>query len=69
MFQSMTDGPIWEKEFALLVDQEHFEKVWGIMLPNVEQYADSFLTSISNFGNQGVTLTGNDDVLKFNTPW
>lgn len=48
MFQSMTDGPIWEKEFALLVDQEHFEKVWGIMLPNVEQYADSFLTSISN---------------------
>ena len=27
MFQSMTDGPIWEKEFALLVDQEHFEKV------------------------------------------
>ena len=54
MFQSMTDGPIWEKEFALLVDQEHFEKVWGIMLPNVEQYADSFLTSISNFGNQGV---------------
>lgn len=26
MFQSMTDGPIWEKEFALLVDQEHFEK-------------------------------------------
>ena len=51
MFQSMTDGPIWEKEFALLVDQEHFEKVWGIMLPNVEQYADSFLTSISNFGN------------------
>ena len=50
MFQSMTDGPIWEKEFALLVDQEHFEKVWGIMLPNVEQYADSFLTSISNFG-------------------
>ena len=32
MFQSMTDGPIWEKEFALLVDQEHFEKVWGIML-------------------------------------
>lgn len=47
MFQSMTDGPIWEKEFALLVDQEHFEKVWGIMLPNVEQYADSFLTSIS----------------------
>lgn len=54
MFQSMTDGSIWEKEFALLVDQEHFEKVWGIMLPNVEQYADSFLTSISNFGNQGV---------------
>lgn len=49
MFQSMTDGPIWEKEFALLVDQEHFEKVWGIMLPNVEQYADSFLTSISTY--------------------
>ncbi len=54
MVQSMTSGPIADKEFALLVDQEHFEKVWGTMLPKVQDYADDFLTSVSNFGNQGV---------------
>ena len=54
MVQSMTSGPIADKEFALLVDQDHFEKVWGLMTPKLQQYADDFLTSVSNFGNQGV---------------
>lgn len=54
MVQSMTSGPIADKEFALLVDQDHFEKVWGMMTPMIQQYVDDFLTSVSNFGNQGV---------------
>ncbi len=54
MVQSLTSGPIADKEFTLLEDQDHFEKVWSIMLPNVEKYADDFLISVSNFGNQGV---------------
>ncbi len=54
MVQSMTSGPIADKEFALLVDQEHFEKVWGLMTPRLQEYVDDFLTHISNFDNQGV---------------
>ncbi len=54
MLQSMTYGEIADKEFKLLVDQEHFEKVWDIMLPKLEEYAEAFLTSVSSFGNQGV---------------
>ena len=54
MVQSMTYGDIADKEFALLVDQEHFEKVWAMMLPRVEQYATDFIESISSFGNMGV---------------
>lgn len=54
MVQSMTSGPIADKEFALLVDQEHFEKVWEMMQPMLQQYADDFLTSVSKFGDQGV---------------
>ena len=54
MVQSMTSGPIADKEFALLVDQDHFEKVWGLMTSKLQQYADEFLISVSNFGNQGV---------------
>ena len=54
MVQSMTSGPIADKEFSLLVDQNHFEKVWGIMLPKIQESAEDFLISVSNFGNQGV---------------
>lgn len=54
MLQSMTYGEIAEKEFALLVDQDHFEKVWGIMLPRLNDYIDDFLVNISNFDNQSV---------------
>lgn len=54
MVQSMIYGDIADKEFALLVDQEHFEKVWALMSPKVEKYANDFIESISNFGNMRV---------------
>ncbi len=37
---SMIDSYIWEKEFKLMLDQEHFEKVWDI----VESSLDDFIT-------------------------
>ena len=47
MVQSMAYGDIADKEFVLLIDQEHFEKVWTMMLLRVEQYANDFIESIS----------------------
>jgi len=54
VIQSMISKQMADEEFALLEDQKHFEKVWSIMLPNVENYVDDFLVSVSNFGNLGV---------------
>ena len=54
VIQSMISKQMADKEFALLEDQDHFETVWSIMLPNVEKYVDNFLVSVSNFGNMGV---------------
>ena len=52
MIQSMTHGDVWEQEYGLIIDQDHFEKVWQIMLPNVERTVDDFLSGIIVNSNQ-----------------
>ena len=37
MIQSLLDTDIGKKEFVLLTDQAHMDKVWGIMKPLVDE--------------------------------
>lgn len=48
MQQSYLDTEIGKAEFQLLRNQEHIEKVWGVMEPIVDRYIDGFLEGISN---------------------
>lgn len=53
MQQSKTYGEIADREFALLVDQDHFEKVWNMMLPNINDYTSRFISEIVDSGYPG----------------
>lgn len=47
MIHSMIDTSVGETEFQLLKDQDHLEKVWQVMLPNVNRYIDNYLDGVS----------------------
>ncbi len=49
MIQSLLDTDIGNKEFGLLTDQEHMDKVWGIMEPLVLEYADGYFEGVSHY--------------------
>ena len=49
MIQSNIDTGIGDAEFKLLIDQDHMEKVWSIMEPEVRKYADGYLEGVSHF--------------------
>jgi len=49
MIHSLIDTPIGEKEFALLRDQDHLDKVWSVMEPKVREYVDGYLEGISHY--------------------
>ena len=49
MISSMIDTSIGQKEFELLSDQDHFEEVWGIMQPRLEEYSASYFEGVSHF--------------------
>lgn len=49
MIQSFLDTDIGNKEFDLLTDQEHMDKVWGIMEPLVLEYADGYFEGVSHY--------------------
>lgn len=49
MIHSLIDTPTGEKEFELLRDQEHLDKVWLIMQPKVEEYVDGYLEGVSHY--------------------
>ncbi|HCS74060.1 MAG TPA: hypothetical protein DIW17_09310 [Clostridiales bacterium] len=46
MIHSMMDSEIWKREFELMVDQEHFEKVWDIINTSFNESVDSYLDNI-----------------------
>lgn len=48
MQHSQVDTPTWKKELELLVEQDHMNKVWSVMLPNVQSYIDDYLEGVSH---------------------
>lgn len=48
MIHSMMDTTISEREFELLHSQEHLEKVWSVILPNLQNYIDDYLEGVSH---------------------
>lgn len=49
MIQSLLDTDIGKKEFVLLTDQAHMDKVWGIMKPLVDEYANGYFEGVSHY--------------------
>lgn len=47
MIHSMTDNEIGKEEFELMVDQDHFEKVWDKIVSGTPDYFVSYLEAIS----------------------
>lgn len=70
MLQSLTDTKIWNDEYELMKEQEHFDKVWLIMKPALMDYVKQYIDGIaisgptSAKGNYNLFLnkliTGND---------
>ena len=46
MLLSSIDSPEWEREFELMLSQEHFEDVWNIMQLQLFTLSESFLEDI-----------------------
>lgn len=51
MRQSDLNNKTGETEFALIRDQQHIDRVWGVIEPIANGYADGFLEALSNSGN------------------
>lgn len=47
MIHSLLDTSVGEQEFKKMNEQGHFEKVWEIMQPELENYSDRFFESIT----------------------
>jgi len=53
MISSLIDTEIGKKEFEMLTDQEHLEKVWSVMQPRIEKYTDGYLDGVAGFQSLG----------------
>lgn len=51
MIHSMTETDIGAREFELMVSQEHMEKVWAVILPNLHKHIDDYLGGVARFGD------------------
>ncbi len=49
MIHSQLDTSVWDDEWDIIRDQEHLEKVWGLMKPNVKEYINGYLEGVSHF--------------------
>lgn len=58
MIHSMMDNDIWNEELELMVDQVHFEKVWGYVRSELTNYINSYLDKIVH-GNLSIKPTAN----------
>lgn len=47
----MIDTDVGTKEFELLSDQEHMEKVWGVMQVRLEEYVNGYLEGVSHYND------------------
>lgn len=50
MIQSLMDTQVWNEEFRLIRDQEHFEKVWSIMQKVLMKYVKQYIDNIALSG-------------------
>lgn len=50
MIHSLTDTDIGKQEFELLVNQDHMEKVWSVILPNLQKHIGDYLGEVAKFG-------------------
>lgn len=51
MIHSLTDSELGQREFELLVDQDHMEKVWAVILPTLQKHIDGYLSEVAKYGN------------------
>jgi len=58
MIHSQVDTSIGDKEFALLTDQDHMDKVWEIMIKNVQSYIDDYLEGVSHAFDKVIPAEG-----------
>lgn len=47
MIHSMMDTDIWDEEFELVLEQDHFEEVWAIIEQNLAGYIDGYLDAVA----------------------
>lgn len=47
MIHSYMDNEIWEEEFELMVDQDHFDRMWSSVCSKLPQYITSYLDYFS----------------------
>lgn len=52
MIQSLLDTNVGNKEFDLMVDQEHLEEVWSTIEQNILKYIENYLDGIAHYKSQ-----------------